>query len=490
MLNEKVWGGRFAAKTEQEVDEFNASIHFDYQLAEEDILGSLAHVTMLTHCNIISQGEATQIKSGLQKIYHKLINNQLHLSIKNEDIHMNIERLLLDEIGPIAGKLHTARSRNDQVALDTHLYLRKNLLQIIEHIIQLQKELLIQAKENTHVIMPGYTHLQAAQPILFSHHLLAYVSMLQRDITRLQQNWSHVNQLPLGACALAGTSHNIDREYVLDLLGFDGVYTNSIDAVSDRDFIIEFLAAAAIIMQHLSRLCEELVLWSSQQFAFIELHESFCTGSSIMPQKKNPDVPELIRGKTGRVYGALMNVLTMMKSLPLAYNKDMQEDKEPLFDTVNTLKKCLSILTKFITAITVNQNNMLKAVKQGYMNATDLADYLVKQGFAFREAHKTVGEIVQYCVQKHINLEDLTLDQFKDLGCEVDSEIYTILDYKNIVNSRNSLGGTSTTQVIHQIQNLEQALFKIQDWLNHKREKICTVELATFKEFIGTYQGK
>jgi len=454
----KLWGGRFTKATNQLVEEFTASINFDKQLAVEDIEGSLAHVQMLGECNIIPIEDVDKIKSGLNTILEKVKKNEIEFSIKDEDIHMNIEKHLIELIGPVGGKLHTGRSRNDQVATDMHLYLRRKIKEIIVLIEQVQVALLNQALANVETIIPGYTHLQRAQPISFAHHLLAYFWMLERDKERLQDSIKRVNILPLGAGALAGTTFPIDRHRVAEILDFTTVYPNSIDAVSDRDFIIEFLSNSSMIMMHISRLSEELIIWSSQEFQFVELDDSFCTGSSIMPQKKNPDVPELLRAKTGRVYGNLMGILTVLKGLPLAYNKDMQEDKEGLFDTVTTLEGALELLAPMIATMQVKVDKMARAVKEDYSNATDIADYLVKKGLPFREAHEIIGRIVLYAIQNKKYLLGIKLDEYKEFSTLFEKDIYQVLEHKHVVEARNSYGGTSFTQVREQIKLAEEKL--------------------------------
>ena len=477
---DKHWDGRFTKATQQEVETFTASIFFDHELAGMDILGSLAHVQMLQHVGILGLNETQEIQKGLIQIGKRLSQGQVAFSASDEDIHMKIESELKALIGPVAGKMHIARSRNDQVALDMHLYLRNKTLTLAQLIKNLQQVLLQKAEENLHVIMPGYTHLQRAQPILFSHHLLAYVAMFQRDIERLTESWSRINQLPLGACALAGTGLPIDRQYVADLLKFDTLYENSIDAVSDRDFCVEFLANSALIMTHLSRLSEELILWCSQEFAFIELDDAYCTGSSIMPQKKNPDVPELVRGKTGRVYGSLLAMLTILKGLPLAYNKDMQEDKEAIFDTVKTLETTLSVYKGLIGTLQVRSKNMLQAVQIGLLNATELADYLSLKGIPFREAHAIVGKIVRYCLDSHQKLEDLSLEQFQVFSPFITKDVIATLDLKRIIDTRNSRGGTSSTQVEKQLA-MHVASFKKTDcWISEKQKKLVEVQETLF----------
>ena len=451
----KLWGGRFTKQTDQLVEEYTASILFDKELAEEDIEGSLAHVTMLGKCGILPDADVEKIKDGLHKIQNRIRRGEIEFSIGDEDIHMNIEKALMDEIGPVGGKLHTGRSRNDQVATDMHLYLRKRVVEFVGLLVKLQEALLAQAKLNIDTIVPGYTHLQRAQPILFAHHLMAYVSMFQRDVERLQDSYKRINVLPLGAGALAGTTFPIDRHFVAKQLGFDRVYENSLDAVSDRDFIIEFLANGALIMMHLSRFCEEMVMWSSTEFAFIELDDAFCTGSSIMPQKKNPDVAELIRGKTGRVYGNLVGLLTVLKALPLAYNKDMQEDKEGMLDTVYTLQGALQLFAPMVATMKVNRERMRQAVNQDFSNATDIADYLVTKGLPFRQAHEIIGKIVLYCIQNKRYLLDLTLEEYHQFSSLFDQKIFEVLQPEHVVNARNVYGGTASNQVAEAIERAE-----------------------------------
>lgn len=447
----KLWGGRFTKETNQLVENFTASIEFDQKLALEDIEGSLAHVEMLGSCGIIPAKDVEQIKKGLTSIREKVLNHEVSFSVEDEDIHMNIERMLIEEIGPVGGKLHTGRSRNDQVATDMHLYLRNQTKEIIELIRFVQEAIISQAKQHVETILPGYTHLQRAQPISFAHHLLAYFWMLERDKERLQDSLKRINWSPLGAGALAGTTFPIDRQFSAKQLGFETVYPNSLDAVSDRDFILEFLSIASILMMHISRLSEELVLWSSQEFQFVELDDSFCTGSSIMPQKKNPDVPELLRGKTGRVYGNLIGLLTTLKGLPLAYNKDLQEDKEGMFDTVETLAGSLQLLAPMIETMTVKKENMYKAVSQDYSNATDLADYLAGKGIPFREAHEIIGRIVLYAIQHDKYLLDLSLGEYRNFSGAFEEDIFEVLQPKNVVAARNSYGGTGFSQVETQL---------------------------------------
>lgn len=461
----KLWGGRFTKQTDQLVEEYTASIMFDKELAEEDVQGSLAHVSMLGKQGILPTDDVETIKAGLQRVLEKIRRGEVEFSISNEDIHMNIEKTLIDDIGAVGGKLHTGRSRNDQVATDMHLYLRNRIVEFVDLLHKLQVALLDQAQANLDTIVPGYTHLQRAQPILFAHHLMAYVSMFARDAERLQDSYKRVNVLPLGAGALAGTTFPIDRHFVAEQLGFDRVYENSLDAVSDRDFILEFLSHASIIMMHLSRLSEELVLWSSTEFNFVELDDAFCTGSSIMPQKKNPDVPELVRGKTGRVYGNLMGLLTVLKSLPLAYNKDMQEDKEGMFDTVRTLHGALSLFVPMIATMKVNKERMRQAVNTDFSNATDIADFLVGKGLPFRQAHEVIGKTVLYCIQQNKFLLDLTLDEFKQFSELFDDRIYDVLQPEQVVNARNVYGGTARTQVEQAIVRAQEQLTKTSAWV-------------------------
>lgn len=467
----KLWGGRFTKKTDQLVEEYTASILFDKELAEEDIQGSLAHVAMLGKQGILPMADVEAIQDGLHRVMNRIRRGELEFSISDEDIHMNIEKALIDDVGPVGGKLHTGRSRNDQVATDMHLYLRKRVVEFVGLLGKLQEALLTQAKANLETIVPGYTHLQRAQPILFAHHLMAYVSMFQRDAERLQDSYKRINVLPLGAGALAGTTFPIDRHFVASKLGFDRVYENSLDAVSDRDFIVEFLSNASMIMMHLSRFCEELVLWSSTEFQFVELDDAFCTGSSIMPQKKNPDVAELVRGKTGRVYGNLVGMLTVLKSLPLAYNKDMQEDKEGMFDTVRTLQGALQLFAPMVATMKVNKDRMRQAVNQDFSNATDIADFLVNKGLPFRQAHEVIGKTVLYCIQNKKYLLDLTLEEFTQFSKLFDENIYKVLQPEHVVNARNVYGGTASNQVAEAIERAEQEWRKTQEWVDAYLEK-------------------
>jgi argininosuccinate lyase len=454
----KLWGGRFTKETNKLVEEFTASISFDQKLANEDIEGSLAHVQMLGECNIIPKEDADKIKEGLLAIKEMVENDEVTYLVEHEDIHMNIEKLLIEKIGQTGGKLHTGRSRNDQVATDMHLYLKNKTAEIIKLVEDVQQALITQAKENLDTLIPGYTHLQRAQPVLFSHHLMAYFWMFERDKERLQDSLKRVNWLPLGAGALAGTTFPIDRDRVAEILGFETIYPNSMDAVSDRDFILEFLSIGSIIMTHISRISEELVIWSSQEFQFVELDDSFCTGSSIMPQKKNPDVPELLRAKTGRTYGNLIGLLTVLKGLPLAYNKDMQEDKEGMFDTAETLEGSLKLLAPMLATMTVNKEIMRKAINQDFSNATDIADYLVTKGLPFREAHEIIGKIVLYAIQNNKFLLDLSMEEYQQFTTLFEEDIYKVLSPEHVVGARDSFGGTSPNQVKKQIELAEKML--------------------------------
>jgi len=458
-MMEKLWGGRFKKNINKEMEEFISSLSFDKKLIKYDLLGSIAHAQMLGKCKIITKEEKDKIVKGLRQILKEMQESKLKITAgEAEDIHSWVENKLKEKIGNVAGKLHTARSRNDQIALDERMYLKEEVLKILDLLKDLQKSLLITAQKNLGIIMPGYTHLQHAQPLLFSHHLMAYFYMFERDKGRMQDLYKRIDVLPLGSAALVGTSFPIDREYVASQLGFKQIAENSLDAVSDRDFILEFLSASAILMMHLSRLGEELVLWSSQEFNFIELDDSFCTGSSIMPQKKNPDAAELIRGKTGRVYGNLVNLLTMMKALPLAYNHDMQEDKEPLFDTVSTLEKSLFLMSKMIETMQSNKEKMEENTKGDFSTATELADYLVKKGLSFREAHRLMGKIVLYCLENKKNLEDLTLTELKSFHKEFSEDTLEILKPCSAVEAKDSYGGTSLKRVKESIQKAKQIL--------------------------------
>jgi len=451
MSNDKPWAGRFTQATDKFVEEFTASITFDQRMYRYDIQGSIAHARMLARQEIISSEDADQIVAGLEAILAEIEAGNFEFSVSLEDIHMNIEARLIERIGPVGGKLHTARSRNDQVALDIRLYLRDEVSSILAYLDKLQEALLDQAERNLTVIMPGYTHLQTAQPVLFAHHMLAYFEMFKRDSERMQDLRKRFNLLPLGAGALAGTTFPIDREWVAEQLGFDGVTRNSLDSVSDRDFAIEFCAAGSILMMHLSRFSEELVLWSSADFDFIELTDAFCTGSSIMPQKKNPDVPELVRGKTGRTYGNLVSLLTLMKSLPLAYNKDMQEDKEPLFDTIDTVKGSLKIFADMIAEMQVKADTLRTAAARGFSTATDVADYVVRKGLPFRQAHEVVGKTVRYCIEQNKDIPELSLDEFRQFSPLIEADIFDYVTLEASVNARTATGGTARVAVEREI---------------------------------------
>ncbi len=447
ITDSKVWGGRFRDKTDKIVDSFNASISFDRRLFSQDIAGSMAHCRMMAKQKIISQEEASQILGALSEIEKEMASGEFSFHEAQEDIHTAVEKALIEKIGTLGEKLHTGRSRNDQVSLDLRLYLREAIEKVILLIRKMQKVLIDLAEKNIDVILPGYTHLQRAQPILLSHHLLAYVEMLKRDRQRLQENFSRVNILPLGSAALAGATFKLDRDMVAADLGFSAISKNSMDAVSDRDFVLEFLFASSTLMMHLSRLSEEIVIWSTQEFDFIKLPDEFCTGSSIMPQKKNPDLPELVRGKTGRVYGHLLALLTTMKGLPLTYNKDMQEDKESLFDTVDTVEQCLMVMTRLLKKLSFNKKVMKKAIDTGYLVATDMADYLVGRGLTFRKAHRIVGEMVLYAMGQNKELNQLTPDEMNSFSKEIENDVYTWLDPELCVKRRNLPGGTAPEQV-------------------------------------------
>jgi len=447
MQDNQTWSGRFNEPVAELVKRYTASVDFDKRLALFDIRGSLAHAQMLATCNIISAQDLKDIQRGLAQIENEIISGDFDWQLDLEDVHLNIEKRLTTLVGDAGKRLHTGRSRNDQVATDIRLYLRSEIDNIIGLLKELQTSLLDLAQHHTHTIMPGFTHLQVAQPVSFAHHLMAYFEMCQRDIGRFGDARKRVNRLPLGAAALAGTSYPIKREYVAELLDFDGVCENSLDAVSDRDFAIEFTAASALVMTHLSRLSEELILWMNPRFGFIDIADRFCTGSSIMPQKKNPDVPELVRGKTGRVNGNLVALLTLMKGQPLAYNKDNQEDKEPLFDTVDTLTLTLRIYADMMRGITVKPEAMRRAALQGYATATDLADYLVKKGLPFRDAHEAVALAVRHAEQKGCDLAELKLDELQQFSALIADDIYGVLTLEGSLAARNHTGGTAPNQV-------------------------------------------
>lgn len=475
----KLWGGRFKKETNSLVEEYTASIRFDQRLYQEDILGSMAHVTMLAECGIIPTVDAQTIKSALATILTDIESGSITFSVRDEDIHMNIERLLHERIGSVAGKLHTGRSRNDQVALDMHLYLRSQLVTLSDLIIGVQTALIQQAKNSMDIILPGYTHLQRAQPVLLAHHLLAYFWMFERDLQRFQDTFRRTNICPLGSGALAGTTFPIKRERVAELLNFAGLYENSMDAVSNRDCIVEFLSAAALLIMHLSRMSEELILWSSTEFGFIELDDAFTTGSSIMPQKKNPDVAELVRGKTGRVYGNLLSLLTTLKGLPLAYNKDMQEDKEGMFDTVDTLTGALALFAPMLATLTVNRDAMEQAVREDFSNATDLADYLVNKGLPFREAHEVIGTLVAHCLDNNCFLLDLSLADYQKHSALFEPDLFAALKPETVVAVRKSRGGTAGSAVKEQLAYAEKALTTASKWIETTRASI-TVSIESF----------
>lgn len=455
---EKLWGGRFEASLDKQTEEFVASIKFEQRLAPFDLKGSLAHVKMLGETGIITTEESQKIAEGLKKVEEKLLNGQIEFKMENEDIHMNMESYLHQEIGPLAGKLHTARSRNDQVATDMHLYLKSILETVLEALKGLRETIVELAVNQIDTIMPGYTHLQHAQPISFGQHLMAYYQMLTRDFERFEFNVKHTDMNPLGAAALAGTTFPIDRMLTTKLLGFEKAYDNSMDAVSDRDFILEFLSNASLLMMHLSRFCEELLLWSSHEFKFVSLSDAYSTGSSIMPQKKNPDMAELIRGKTGRVYGNLTALLTVMKGLPLAYNKDLQEDKEGMFDSADTIITSLTVMNGMLSTLTVNRVNMEKSTEQDFSNATELADYLAAKGLPFRKAHELVGLLVLDCIKKGIYLQDVNLQDYQMLSPLINEDVYEILKSRTAVSRRNSLGGTGFESVKKQIEEAKKEL--------------------------------
>jgi argininosuccinate lyase len=452
----KLWAGRFQKDTDKRVNDFNSSISFDMRMYKEDIEGSIAHATMLSECGIITADEKEQIVSGLKTILEEIESGALQFDFEAEDIHMFIEQTLTERIGDAGKKLHTARSRNDQVALDIRMYLKKEIFEIIELIVALEKVILEKAEKNMETIMPGYTHLQRAQPTTFSHYIMAYAQMLKRDVSRLFDCYKRMDEMPLGSGALATTTYPINRQITKELLGFAKVTENSIDSVSDRDFVIELASDLSILMMHLSRFSEELIMWCSWEFGFIELDDAYSTGSSIMPQKKNPDVAELVRGKSGRVYGHLMSLLTVMKALPLAYNKDMQEDKEAIFDAIDTVKMCLLVFTPMFETITVKTYNMRKAASGGFINATDCADYLVKKGMPFRDAYKIVGRLINYCIEHNEYLETLTLKDYCSICGEFDDKIYEAISLRTCVNGRSAEGGPAAKSVEKQMASLKE----------------------------------
>ncbi|OQA10730.1 MAG: Argininosuccinate lyase 1 [Firmicutes bacterium ADurb.Bin373] len=454
----KLWGGRFLKETDRLVEDFHSSISFDQRLYKYDIKGSIAHALMLGQTGIIRPDEAGAIIRGLEEVLADIEEGRVELSVGAEDIHMNVEQLLTEKVGELGKKLHTARSRNDQVALDVRMYLKDEIDNIIALLRGLQLSLLDLAEKHLDTVMPGYTHLQRAQPVTYAHHLMAYCEMFRRDEERLADCRRRTDVMPLGAGALAGTTFPLDRDYVARQLGFAAITENSLDAVSDRDFAVEFTASASLIMVHMSRLCEEIILWSAAEFSFIELDDAYSTGSSMMPQKKNPDVAELIRGKSGRVFGHLQALLAMLKGLPLAYNKDMQEDKEALFDAVDTVKKCLIVFQPMLETIQVKKDVMAEAAQGGFTNATDLADYLVRRGMPFREAHATAGQAVLYCLKKGLTLDRMSLEEYKEFSPLVEGDVYQAIDIKNCVGARKAPGGPAPEAVAGAIARARQRL--------------------------------
>ena len=454
----KMWEGRFSKALDQQADDFNSSIHFDHRMFRQDIKGSMAHAAMLAAQGIIAQEDADAIIPELENILQDMESGKLPVDMTAEDIHMFVEAELTKRLGDVGKRLHTARSRNDQVAVDIRLYLREEAGEIVEMLKTLLEAILHQAKQHTTTIMPGYTHLQRAQPITFAHHLLAYGMMFSRDISRIQDAVKRMNYNPLGSCALAGTTYNTDRYMTAEKLGFDGITLNSIDGVSDRDFCVELLSAFATVMMHLSRFSEEVILWASWEFKFVELDDSYTTGSSIMPQKKNPDIAELVRGKTGRVYGDLMAMLTVLKGIPLAYNKDMQEDKESIFDAIDTVKQCLTVFPPMLRTLKALPENMLKAAQKGFINATDLADYLTKKDIPFRTAYKLVGQIVAYCIANNKVLEEMDIAEYQSFHELFREDVYEAIDLRRCVESRISAGGTCLASAEEQIKYIEKFL--------------------------------
>ncbi len=450
-MKKKLWGGRFSKETDALVNDFNSSIRFDSRMYQEDIDGSVAHAGMLGRCGIIPQKDAELIQKTLLEIKEDIKEGKAELSVDAEDIHMNVETLLISRIGDVGKRLHTGRSRNDQVALDLRLYLRSACDEVRAMVRTLMETLLSLAEEHVDTIMPGYTHMQKAQPVTLAHHLMAYFEMLKRDEERLSECRKRINVMPLGSGALAGTTYPLDRENVAKALGFDAVTNNSLDGVSDRDFAIEFCSNLSMLMMHLSRFCEELILWSSHEFSFVEMDDAYSTGSSIMPQKKNPDVAELIRGKTGRVFGDLTTLLTMMKGLPLAYNKDMQEDKEAVFDALDTVLLCLPVFTNMVKTMKVRKDKMLKGAKGGFANATDVADYLVKKGVPFRDSHSIVGQMVAKAISLSKNLDDFTLEEFKECSPLIEEDIYEAISMQTCVGDRKVKGGPAPERVRQEI---------------------------------------
>lgn len=456
----KLWGGRFNKETAKILEEFNGSINFDKRMYEEDIMGSIAHSKMLAKQDIIGKDEQKKIENGLKQVLEEIDAGNFIFDLKDEDIHMAIEKRLIEIVGEVGGKLHTARSRNDQVALDIRMYLKRESTEIEGLLEELLMGLVEIADKNKSVIMPGYTHFQRAQPILFSHHIMAYYEMFKRDLERLKDSYKRLDVMPLGAGALAGTTYNIDRHFVAKELGFSQVTKNSMDSVSDRDFIIELNFIISMVSMHMSRLSEEIIVWSTSEFSFVNLDDAYSTGSSIMPQKKNPDIAELIRGKTGRIFGNLMGVLTVMKGLPLAYNKDTQEDKEGVFDSIDTIKISLVIFKEMLTTMKINEKNMIKGIENGFINATDVADYLAKKGLPFREAHRIVGELVVYCEINKKKLSELTIKEFKGFNGLFEDDINKKISIEECVNERKSYGGTGIKSVEIQIEDAQSFLKK------------------------------
>ena len=459
----KLWGGRFSKNADKSVDDFNSSIRFDSRMYKEDIMGSIAHATMLGKQSIISLDESQKIVSGLLNILNDIEAGKIEFLVDAEDIHMNIEKILIERIGETGKKLHTGRSRNDQVTLDLRLYLKNQIKLIKTHIINLIEALISLSRDNLSTIMPGYTHLQKAQPITFAHHLMAYVNMLKRDLERLCDCEKRLNIMPLGSGALAGTTYPLNREMVAKELGFADITDNSLDGVSDRDYVIELSFCIALIMAHMSRFSEEIILWSTNEFAFIELDDAFSTGSSIMPQKKNPDIAELVRGKSGRTFGNLMGLLTVMKGIPLAYNKDMQEDKEAIFDSVDTVLMCLPVFTDMLKTMKLKKDNMLSGAKGGFTNATDLADYLVKKGIPFRDAHGIVGRMVASAIEKDKALDEFSMDEFKSFNPLIEEDIYTAISLSECVEKRTIVGGPASSTVENSIEKAERFVLEMKE---------------------------
>ena len=467
-MSDKMWAGRFSAETDKRVNDFNSSIRFDCRMYEEDITGSIVHARMLARQGIISAEDRDKIEGGLLSVMSDIKSGKLHFDPNAEDIHMFVEAELTARIGEAGKRLHTARSRNDQVALDLKMYLKKQTVQIAALLLELEDTVTDIAKKHTRTVMPGYTHLQRAQPITFAHHLCAYAEMFLRDVKKLKNAAENMDECPLGSCALAGTTYKTDRMYTAKKLGFDRPTGNSLDGVSDRDFVIELAAVISIIMTHLSRLSEEIIMWCSWEFRFVELDDAYATGSSIMPQKKNPDVTELIRGKAGRVFGDLTALLTMMKGLPLAYDKDMQEDKEAIFDAVDTVKLCLTTVIPMIATMKVNEKNMAEAGKKGFINATDMADYLVKKGMPFRTAYKITGTLVAECVKENIGLEELPLERLKKASELFDKDVYTAIDLMTCVTRRESEGGPAPEAVDRELAALQARAAQLKEWAERK----------------------